>query len=207
MSSQQVVAFTETYTGRFIDLLNPQPSDIVLDDIAVPLSRAPRFAGHTRGTDPYTVAQHSVLVWRLLMRLEKQLTPTAYRQVLWLGLLHDAPEAYLTDLPTPLKMIDGIRQEYLRIEGLWMDAILRGLFGNLAPDHTNKALWGHVKWADMMALAIEAHHLMPSGGKTAPYWDLPVTPTPADLALHRLVMSHGEAERQFRHAFMVTSRL
>jgi uncharacterized protein len=79
-----------TYSGiRFWPLL-PNPADIRIEDIAHALSQQCRFAGHTRTF--YSVAEHSVRV-SLLCRPE---------DALW-GLLHDASEAFLTDIPAPLK--------------------------------------------------------------------------------------------------------
>jgi uncharacterized protein len=79
-----------TYTGKFVDPFNLRPEDIDIDDIAHALSNQCRFAGHT--THFYSVGQHSLNV---MSRLEWPLK--IY------GLLHDAAEAYLIDLPTPIK--------------------------------------------------------------------------------------------------------
>lgn len=79
-----------TYTGKQFDFADPQPDQIVIEDIAVSLSRTVRFRGMT--IEPYSVAQHSVLV--------ASLVPP--EDALW-GLLHDAAEAYVGDLPKPIK--------------------------------------------------------------------------------------------------------
>jgi hypothetical protein len=76
-----------TYSGRFIDLFDPSPNDIVLEDIAHGLACCNRFAGHTRR--PITVAQHSVYVARVSNCAQ--------------GLFHDASEAYLGDMTKWLK--------------------------------------------------------------------------------------------------------
>ncbi len=82
--------YFRTYTGRRVHPLSPDPSEINIVDIARSLSNLCRFLGHTKKF--YSVAQHSVLVSELLPR----------EDALW-GLLHDAPEAYLCDMPSPIK--------------------------------------------------------------------------------------------------------
>lgn len=71
-----------TFSGKHLDLFNPNPDDIVLEDIAHGLALCNRFAGHTRR--PITVAQHSVYVARVSNQAQ--------------GLFHDASEAYLGDI-------------------------------------------------------------------------------------------------------------
>ena len=82
--------FISTYTGKKFYPLDPRPEEIDIYDIAHALSNQCRFAGHCTGF--YSVAQHCVLV--SLMCPEKD--------AMW-GLLHDATEAYLSDVPSPLK--------------------------------------------------------------------------------------------------------
>lgn len=102
MSSRILVS-----SGTLIDLRDPRPEFICLTDIATALSRLCRFTGHT--SDFYSVAQHAVLVSRVC----------AAKDAKW-GLLHDAAEAYLGDVSTPLKRL---LPEYARLERRWLDAI------------------------------------------------------------------------------------
>ena len=80
----------QTYTGALVDLQSFSQADVRLPDIAHALSLINRYTGHT--LYPYTVAQHSVIVSRLC----------SPENALW-GLMHDASEAYLGDVASPLK--------------------------------------------------------------------------------------------------------
>lgn len=87
----------QTASGRAFSLTAPRPEDILIEDIAHALSHLCRFTGHT--AQLYTVAQHSVLA--------SCAAPPEF--ALW-GLLHDAAEAYLGDVSSPLKgMLPGYR--------------------------------------------------------------------------------------------------
>ena len=127
-----------TRSGRHLDFQNPDPAEIAIKDIVVSLARDCRFSGQTR--EPYSVAQHSVLVSRIV--------PEAFALE---ALLHDATEAFIKDLPSPLK---GMLPEYSRIERTLDRAIRRkfGLPGEMsAPVHR----------ADLILLATEKRDLMP----------------------------------------------
>jgi hypothetical protein len=97
----------QTYTGRQFWPLDPRPEEIFIEDIAHALAMQCRYAGHTNRF--YSVAQHSYIVSKNLPR------PLALQ-----GLLHDASEAYLIDVPRPIK---GYLTNYLQIEKLVERAI------------------------------------------------------------------------------------
>lgn len=101
-----------TSTGRRIPLLHPDPADIDIRDIAHALSNQCRYAGHTQFF--YSVAEHSWHCSHLF---------AAAGDALW-GLLHDAAEAYLGDVTSPLKRL---LPEYQEIEELWMEVIAHAL--------------------------------------------------------------------------------
>ena len=96
-----------THSGCVVDVLNPHPEDIDIEDIAHALSNLCRWAGHSRYY--YSVAQHSVIV--------SHHVPPEY--ALW-GLLHDAAEAYLMDMPSPIK---ALLPEYAALEARMLGVI------------------------------------------------------------------------------------
>jgi hypothetical protein len=142
----------KTITGKTVNLLHPTPDMFCIEDIACGLSRIPRFVGHT--VRPYSVAEHSLYVARWIYKNHPELCPYAMMQ----GLLHDAAEAYLQDMPGPLKSVPVLGQIYKKIEER-MDFVIREkLVGKLedAPDldfriHCDRA----VKAADRALLEIE----------------------------------------------------
>lgn len=129
---------SRTCTGRHINLLEPEPERIDPFDVAHHLSLLCRFGGGVRQF--YSVAQHSVLV--------SMLVPAEH--AMW-GLLHDAPEAYIVDLPRPLKHSGQLR-EYLTIERRMMDAVC-DRFG------LPRAEPRQVDWADDVLLLTEQRDL------------------------------------------------
>ena len=82
-----------TYTGKYINVFDPDPEMIDIEDIAHSLSNTCRWGGHCRKF--YSVAQHSVMVVDWL--------PVSDSKLRLAGLMHDATEAYLTDLSKPIK--------------------------------------------------------------------------------------------------------
>lgn len=84
-----------TFTGRYIDPVNPDSDRISVVDIAHALALSCRYGGHCPRF--YSVAEHSILVHDLM---QKAGFPKAN---LFAGLMHDAEEAYLMDMPTPIK--------------------------------------------------------------------------------------------------------
>jgi hypothetical protein len=90
--------FIRTWSGRKIDPTFPRPDDIDLYDMAHGLAYQPRWGGQGDfGKRWYSIAEHSVLVAReVLLR-------TKSRAIAFEGLLHDAPEAYILDVPRPIK--------------------------------------------------------------------------------------------------------
>jgi len=129
-----------TSTGRLFPLLQPHTFEFDIEEIAHALSRICRYTGHTRQF--YSVAQHSVYV--------SGLVPDEYKLE---ALLHDASEAFLGDVSSPLK---ALLPEYKAIEAAVEKAIAKqyGLPFPLSPT---------VKTADLAMLVNEKRDLMPLG--------------------------------------------
>lgn len=127
-----------TVTGKRFDFLDPKPETICPVDIAHALSHVARFNGHTRQL--YSVAEHSVRVAAIL--------PPPLRLY---GLLHDATEAYVQDITSPLK---ALLPEYRTIEArVWAAIVTRFNLEEQTPPE--------IKHADSVLLATELRDLMP----------------------------------------------
>lgn len=96
-------AWQKMLSGRRLDLLDPTPVDIEIEDIAHGLSFVARWNGQTLGEFAYSVAEHSLLVERLYSRL----TPSASAKWRLAALLHDAPEYVIGDMISPVKTSVG----------------------------------------------------------------------------------------------------
>lgn len=154
----------ETVTGQLVDLSNPDPSTINIEDIAWGLSRMSRFCGQTVTAIPYNVAQHSLFVALEVESMFKDGISEDVLRVILLALLHDAAEAYTGDLPSPVKHLPELRPVIVGIENNLMSAIYIKL--NIAgPTEEEEKL---IKRADRIAQKIEAHAFMPSRGR---HWE------------------------------------
>jgi len=98
------MTWLQTYSGKAYIIANPTADQICLSDIAHALANQCRFAGHSRRF--YSVAEHSVYVYdRVRELLVGKEEPTELdRKILLAALFHDATEAYLLDIPRPLKV-------------------------------------------------------------------------------------------------------
>jgi 5'-deoxynucleotidase YfbR-like HD superfamily hydrolase len=177
-------------SGRRLDLLDPSPLDVELDDIAHGLARVARWNGQTDGAHIFSVAQHSLLV----EVLARQKVPRLDRRARLTVLLHDAPEYVVGDMISPFKAVIG--DSYKAVEKRLLGAIhLRfGLPARLPEDLT--AL---IKTADRNAAWLEATKLAGFEEEEARKFFGPppkysaalirdyLTPWPADTAESRLM--------------------
>jgi hypothetical protein len=170
----------QTYTGKRFDPLNPDPALIDIDDIAHALSNICRFGGHSSRF--YSVAEHSVLVAEALWDLRHD------ADLALAGLLHDAAEAYLGDIPRPLKY----RPEfafYRKAEAV-LEALICSRFALSSAWHPE------IKRIDNAILADEARAFM---GNPGPSWGL----TESGLGL---AFDNTGPSRYWREAFLLRFR-
>jgi len=177
-------------SGRRLNLLEPSPLDIEIEDIALGLSRNTRWNGQTNGEHGWSVAQHSDLVVDIVRYLE----PRSGADVLMAAKLHDASEYVTHDLITPLKAVVG--DVFKEVEARLLQAIrIRfGLSAQPAPE-----VGKLIKRADKIAAATEAVQLAGFSAEEArtvlgfrekPLKDVKLTPLPV-----------AEAERRFLGGF------
>jgi len=143
-------AWQRMLSGRRLDLLDPSPLDIEIEDIAHGLARVARWNGQTNGAHIYSVAQHCLLVEALARARSPRLDDSRRLAVL----LHDAPEYVIGDMISPFKVVIG--DAYKAVERRLLTAIhLRfGLSAQSAPE-----LEKLIKAADHQAAYLESTRL------------------------------------------------
>ena len=143
-------AWQRMLSGRRLDLLDPSPLDIEIEDIAHGLARVARWNGQTSGDHAFSVAQHCVLVEAIFAHVN----PGQGKAPRLVALLHDAPEYVIGDMISPFKAALGY--DYKTFEHRLMAAIhLRfGLSPNQSSEHETM-----IKQADRMAAYLEATQL------------------------------------------------
>lgn len=163
----------QTFTGRMFWPLDPHPDEVAIEDIAHSLSMQCRFAGHCQKF--YSVAEHSILVSQVIQP-----------EFAIYGLLHDAPEAYLVDVPRPVKPhLAG----YAHIEArVWEEICYKF---DLWPDAKKRDA---IHTADMAVLLAEQRVLMPNPPQP---WE--TIGEPADVEIRGL--SPAEARQAFLDRF------
>lgn len=183
-------AWQRMLSGRRLDLLEPSPLDIEIADIAHGLARVARWNGQTKGPHAFSVAQHSVLVERLVA----DLSPRISREARLMALLHDAPEYVVGDLISPFKAAIGISYKDLENK---LQAAIHLRFG--LPALVPKPLAVLFKKADHLSAFFEASQL---AGFEEPVARKLFGAPPAGLKAPRLVpLPTAEAQEQFLERF------
>jgi uncharacterized protein len=150
VAAKSTRAWQRMLSGRRLDLLDPSPLDVELDDIAHGLARVARWNGQTKGAHIFSVAQHSLLVEVMARAKVPRLDARGRIAVL----LHDAPEYVIGDMISPFKAVIG--DSYKSVEKRLLGAIhLR--FG--LPAKLPETLQTLIKAADRCAAYLEATRL------------------------------------------------
>lgn len=146
----------ETFTGNFVDTKDPDPATIKLEDIAHALASTCRYGGHSQKF--YSVAEHAVFCSIRVARRNYG------RGLQFAALHHDDSEAYLGDIPRPIKPLLG--DVYKQMTATVDTAICKALVADgppwLKPKHFHDR---EVKNADSWSLFVEARSLLPSQGR------------------------------------------
>jgi 5'-deoxynucleotidase YfbR-like HD superfamily hydrolase len=137
-------------SGRRLDLLDPSPLDIEIEDIAHGLARVARWNGQTVGDHGFSVAQHSVVVEEIAVHIKPDLEPK-WRLA---ALLHDAPEFVIGDMISPFKAALGLN--YRAFEDR-LEAAIHMRFG--LPAKTPVHIKTVIKQADTACAFFEATQL------------------------------------------------
>ena len=186
-------AWQRMLSGRRLDLLDPSPLDVEIEDIAHGLARVARWNGQTKGGHIFSVAQHALLV----EALARAKTPRLDAQARLAVLLHDAPEYVIGDMISPFKAVIG--DSYKAVEHRLLAAIhLR--FG--LPATLPEALKNLIKTADRAAAYLEATRL--AGFETAEARRFFGPPPKFSATLERDYLTPwpaGTAEARFRERF------
>jgi 5'-deoxynucleotidase YfbR-like HD superfamily hydrolase len=181
-------AWQRMLSGRRLDLLDPSPLDVELEDIAHGLARVARWNGQTLGPEIFSVAQHSLLVEAIADHLDPGM-PNSWRLAV---LLHDAPEYVIGDIISPFKAVIG--DAYKAVEARLLAAIhIR--FG--LPPTAEAACRRLTKRADRLAAFHEATRLAGFSREEAiRYFGRP-EPLPSGIADYLVAWTIAEAQSRY----------
>ncbi len=176
-------------SGRRLDLLDPSPMDVEIEDIAHGLARLARWNGQTTGPQAFSVAQHSVVVADIVGHLRPRLSAAARLT----ALLHDAPEYVVGDMISPFKAALGV--DYHEFE----DRLLAAIFIRFGlPPKIPGELYKTIKRADRISAYFEAVQLAGfEEGEALKFFGEP----PDDLELTLIPKTTEQAQAQFLTRF------
>jgi 5'-deoxynucleotidase YfbR-like HD superfamily hydrolase len=173
-------------SGRRLDLLDPSPLDIEIEDIAHGLARVARWNGQTVGDHAFSVAQHCIVVEEIVAHIRPDIEPR-WRLA---ALLHDAPEYVIGDMISPFKAALGV--DYRSFEDR-LESAIHIRFG--LPAKTPPLIKKLIKQADRACAFFEAVQLAGFGhdealdffGKPPAGYSLTIEPQPPSVAQERYV--------------------
>ena len=168
--------YLQTVSGRFVNPFDPDPTQLDIQDIARALANTCRFGGHCRSF--YSVAQHSVIVSELVEQRGGD------PEDVFAALMHDAGEAYLGDMPHPLKHRSALGEAFKHAEK-HLEQALQARF-KIKPDVPE------IKRADRALLATERRAF------SAEDWHWPELEGIEPLDLHLTAWSPDEAAARFQ---------
>lgn len=171
--------YLQTVSGRFVNPFDPDPAQLDPGDIACALANVCRFGGHCRPF--YSVAQHSVIVSELVEARGGDV------EDVFAALMHDATEAYLGDMPHPIKHRSPLGAAFREAEAA-LEAVLRERF-------SIKADVPEIKRVDRALLATERRTV---SGES---WAWPELEGVEALDLELVAWTPDEAERAFTARF------
>ena len=171
--------YIQTSSGRWVNPFEPDPAQLDPDDIARALANVCRFGGHTRAF--YSVAQHSVIVSELVEERGGDV------EDVFAALMHDATEAYLGDMPHPIKHRSPLGAAFKAAEDR-LESVLRERFA-IKPDVPE------IKRVDRALLATERQAF------SSISWDWPELEGIEPLALELTAWAPDEAARRFSERY------
>jgi len=182
-------AWQRMLSGRRLDLLDPSPFDIEIEDIAHGLARVARWNGQTNSRYAFSVAQHSVIVEEIARWLKPDLAPRWQMA----ALLHDAPEYVIGDMISPFKAMLG--DGYKTIEAR-LEAAVHLRFE--LPAELPKTIQHLIKRADRMCAWFEAGQIAGFSPEEAKKYFLN-PPTGLDIRIEPMTI--GQAQKAFLNRF------
>jgi 5'-deoxynucleotidase YfbR-like HD superfamily hydrolase len=193
-SSAPARAWQRMLSGRRLDLLDPSPLDIEIEDIAHGLARVARWNGQTLGGHSFSVAQHCLVVEEVVAHLQPALDP-CWRLA---ALLHDAPEYVIGDMISPFKAALGLN--YKSFEDR-LERAIHVRFG--LPPRCPPPVKALIKQADRTSAFFEATQL--AGFEIGEALKLFGRP-PKDFAPPIHPLATAEAEANYLHRFHLLSQ-
>ena len=188
-------AWQRMLSGRRLDLLDPAPLDIEIEDIAHGLAFVARWNGQTAGEFPYSVAEHSLLVTDIAEALEPD-WPAKWRLA---ALLHDAPEYVIGDMISPVKAAVG--EDYKHLDDR-LTAAIHLRFG--LPSVLPKTVKATIKRADRVSAWREATEIAGfSEAEANRYFRLPSGIDPGGFALNLRTPMESKAAFIKRHVKLI----